>query len=47
MQQNLDVFDFELTETEMEAVKALNRNDSGTVPFNDPKFIRFLIETYG
>lgn len=47
MQQNLDVFDFELTEAEMKAVKALNRNDAGTVPFNDPKFIRYLIETYG
>ena len=47
MQQNLDVCNFELTESEMEAVKAMNRNDAGTIPFNDPKFIRHLIETYG
>lgn len=46
MEQNLAVFDFELSEAEMAAIATLNRTDSGTVAFDDPKFISWLIRTY-
>lgn len=47
MVQNLDIFDFRLTDEEMAKIAMLNQHDEGTVNFNDPKFIKFLIETYG
>lgn len=47
MVQNLDIFDFCLTDEEMAKIAMLNQHDEGTVNFNDPKFIKFLIETYG
>ena len=47
MAQNLDIFDFSLTPADMQRIAALNVNDEGTVNFNDPNFIKFLIETYG
>ena len=47
MAQNLDIFDFALTQDEMEQIAALNRHDTGTVDFHDPQFVKYLIETYG
>ena len=47
MRQNMDIFDFTLTDGEMERIAALNCHDTGTVNFGDPQFVKFLIETYG
>ena len=47
MRQNLDVLDFRLTDEEMARIATLNQHDTGTVDFNDPQFIKYLIETYG
>lgn len=47
MEQNLNIFDFSLTSDEMTQIAAINQNDTGTVNFGDPQFVKFLIETYG
>lgn len=47
MMQNFDILDFSLTDEEMAQIATLNQHDEGTVNFNDPKFIKYLIETYG
>lgn len=47
MRQNLDIFDFTLTDDEMQQIASLNRHDAGTVNFTDPQFVKYLIETYG
>ena len=47
MAQNLDLFDFALTDAEMEQIAALNVHDAGTVNFSDVNFVKYLIETYG
>lgn len=47
MRQNIDIFDFSLTEDETARIAAMNTSDEGTVNFNDPQFIKYLIETYG
>ena len=47
MCQNLDIFDFTLTDEEMKRIATLNSHDAGTVNFGDPQFVKFLIETYG
>ncbi len=47
MRQNLDIFDFTLTEEEMQRIGTLNQHDAGTVNFSDPQFVKYLIETYG
>ncbi len=47
MQQNLDVFDFALNDDEMAQIDSLNQQDTGTVNFGDPQFVKYLIETYG
>ena len=47
MAQNLDIFDFRLTAEDMRQVAALNQHDTGTVNFQDPQFVKYLIETYG
>lgn len=44
---SFDIFDFSLTDEEMKSIAALNRHDTGTVDFGDPKLVKFLIETYG
>ena len=46
MEENFQLFDFTLSEDDMKAIAGLNRTDAGTVPFDDPKFIKWLIETY-
>lgn len=47
MAQNLDIFDFNLTPDDIKRIAGMNQTDDGTVNFNDPNFIKFLIETYG
>ncbi len=47
MRENIDVFDFTLSPDEMAEIEKLNEKDTGNVNFDDPAFIRYLIETYG
>lgn len=47
MAQNLDIFDFRLTDSEMAQIANLNQHDTGTINFADPQFIKHLIENYG
>lgn len=47
MAENLDIFDFRLTDGDMAAIAGLNTHDEGTVDFNDPAFVKMLVETYG
>jgi len=47
MQQNFDIFDFELTDDDMAQIATMNQMDSGAINFNDIQFVKYLIETYG
>ena len=47
MAQNIDIFDFTLTTEEMNQIAAMNQHDAGTINFQDPQFVKYLIETYG
>jgi diketogulonate reductase-like aldo/keto reductase len=47
MAQNLAIFDFKLTSEEMAQIATMNQHDTGTVNFQDPQFVKYLIETYG
>jgi len=43
MQENFDIFDFQLSADEMQRVDALNRTDTGTRNFDDPEYIKQLL----
>ncbi len=47
MQQNLDIFDFTLTNDDMTQIATMNQHDTGTVNFKDMNFVKYLIENYG
>ena len=47
MQQNFDVLDFHLSSDEMQQIATLNQEDAGFINFQDPQFVKYLIETYG
>ena len=47
MEQNLDIFDFQLTDDDMAQIATMNLHDAGTVNFSDMNFVKYLIETYG
>ena len=47
MAQNFDIFDFSLTADEMAQIATMNQHDTGTINFQDPQFVKYLIETYG
>ena len=47
MAQNLDIFDFNLTDDEMAQIATMNQHDTGVINFNDMQFVKHLIETYG
>ena len=47
MAQNLNIFDFMLTTEEMAQIATMNQHDTGTANFQDPQFVKYLIETYG
>ncbi len=43
MMQNIDIFDFTLTDDDMAQIAQMNQYDAGNVNFGDPQFVRFLI----
>ena len=47
MVQNLNIFDFRLTDEDMAQIATMNQHDAGTINFQDPQFVKYLIETYG
>lgn len=47
MQQNFDIFDFELTPNDMLQIGDMNQSDNGFINFADPSYIKYLLETYG
>ena len=47
MQQNFDIFDFTLTADEMAKIATMNQHDTGTINFDDPQFVKYLIQNYG
>ena len=47
MEQNLNIFNFTLTDEDMAQIATMNQHDTGTVNFGDPNFVKYLIETYG
>ena len=47
MAQNIDIFDFTLTDDDMAQIGKMNQHDAGTINFNDPQFVKYLIENYG
>ena len=47
MEQNFNIFDFSLSSNEMQMISQMNQEDAGFVNFQDPNFVKYLIETYG
>ena len=47
MAQNIDIFDFTLSDEDMAQIAHMNQHDAGTRNFGDPQFVKYLIETYG
>ena len=47
MAQNIDIFDFSLSDDDMAQISKMNQHDAGTRDFGDPQFVKYLIETYG
>jgi len=47
MEQNLNVFDFTLSDEDMTQIATMNQHDTGTINFGDPQFVKNLIENYG
>ena len=47
MAQNIDIFDFSLSDDDMAQIAKMNQHDTGTRNFNDPQFVKYLIENYG
>ena len=47
MAQNIDMFDFSLSDDDMAQIAAMNQHDAGTRNFGDPQFVKYLIQNYG
>ena len=47
MAQNIDIFDFSLSDDDMAQIAKMNQHDAGTRDFGDPQFVKYLIKTYG
>ena len=47
MAQNIDIFNFSLSDDEMAQIAQRNQQDTGTKNFGDPQFVKYLIENYG
>ena len=47
MAQNLNIFDFTLSDDEMAQIAQLNQHDTGIINFGDPQFVKYLIQNYG
>ena len=43
MAQNLNIFDFMLTTEEMAQIATMNQHDAGTINFQDPQFVKYLM----
>ena len=44
MAQNIDIFDFSLSDDDMAQIAKMNQHDAGTRDFGDPQFVKYLIE---
>lgn len=44
MADNMDIFDFSLTDSEMAQIRALNLNDKGTRDYTDPAYAKKIID---
>ena len=47
MAQNLDIFDFRLSDDDMTAIATMNQQDDGFIDFRDTNLVKHMIETYG
>ena len=47
MVQNMDTFDFSLSDDDMAQISKMNQHDAGTRNFGDPQFVKYLIKNYG
>ena len=47
MAENIDIFDFSLSDDDMAQIGKMNQHDAGTRNSGDPQFVKYLIETYG
>ena len=47
MAQNIDIFDFSLSDDDMAQIAKMNLYDAGTRNFGDPQFVKYLIKNYG
>ena len=47
MQLNFDIFDFALSHDDMAHIETMNQSDAGFINFNDPAFVKYLLETEG
>ena len=47
MAQNINIFDFSLSDDDKAELAKMNQHDAGTRDFGDPQFVKYLIETYG
>jgi len=47
MAQNIDIFDFSLSDDDMAQISKMNQHDAGTINFGDPQFVKYLIKNYG
>ena len=43
MKQNIEIFDFELTDSEMEKLKALDENKSMWAEYDDPMIVQYAM----
>jgi diketogulonate reductase-like aldo/keto reductase len=43
MKENIDIFDFELSEEEMSILRKMNRHDMGTRDYTDLPYVKRLI----
>ena len=46
MVQNMDTFDFSLSDDDMAQISKMNQHDAGTINFGDPQFVKYLIKNY-
>ena len=47
MAQNIDIFDFSLSDDDMAKIAEMNQHDTGTINFGDTQFVKYLIQNYG
>jgi len=47
MAQNIDIFNFSLSDDDMAQIAKMNLHDAGTRNFGDPQFVKYLIKNYG